>query len=84
MIILGTVTLHNRQFRIVDNARMKTKRLCLEVCQDQFWHRVCRFDKMDEVLWWLRLYELNRVSLEDYKEYERSLKDRGKPLEEKI
>lgn len=79
--ILGQITLHGRQFRIVDNRRMKTDRLCLEWNENGFWTRVCRFGTMDDLLWWLRLYELGAVTGYGCAEYQKSVK-RRKPSEE--
>ena len=78
---IGTITLHDKQFRIRRNNRLKERRLCIEVFEDGLWLRVCRCDSMDGVLWWLRLYECNTVQLQDCLEYRKALKRRGKVLE---
>ena len=80
---IGTITLHDKRFRIRENSRLKDRRLCIEILEDGIWLRVCRCDCMEDVLWWLRLYEIGRVRLEDCEEYQKALKGRGKDLEEK-
>lgn len=82
MTILGQITLHGKQFRIRENKRLKDRRLCIEVLEDGLWLRVCRHDIMEDVLWWLRMYECGVVCLDDCEEYQKSLKDKEKPLEE--
>lgn len=81
MTVLGTIILHNRQFRIVDNARMKTDRLCLEWNENGFWTHVCRFDCMADALHWLRLYELGAVTGYGCAEYRKSVKRRAEKTE---
>ena len=84
MTILGQITLHGRQFRIVDNRRCKRDRLCLDTLEDGSWTRVCRYPDMSDILFWLYLYEKGGVRIEDCKEYRKVLKDRCKNLEKKI
>lgn len=79
---IGTITLHDKQFRIRKNRRLEYRRLCIEVLEDGLWLRVCRHDSMEDVLWWLRGYECGTVCLDDCEEYQKALKRREKVLEE--
>ena len=83
MTILGQITLHDKRFRIRENSRLKDRKLCIEILEDDIWLRVCRCDCMEDVLWWLRLYECNAVCPQYCLEYQKALKKKGKNLEEK-
>lgn len=80
---IGTITLHGKQFRIRENKRLKDRRLCIEVHENGLWLRVCRHDSMEDVLWWLRMYECGVVRLDDCEEYQKALKGREKVLEDR-